>query len=158
MNIMILFGTESGNAELISSEISEAINGRYTVAMRDMSDVDPAELSRDDFHLVVCSTHGEGELPSGAVPFAIALMGAKPDLRGLRYAMFGLGDSSYDNYSRGSDVVDELLRAHGAKRHGPFGRYDASSQDDAIQLGKEWANGVLKDLLGVQTSDIGKNR
>lgn len=91
MNIMILFGTESGNAELISSEIAEAINGRYTVFMRDMSDVDPAELSRDDFHLVVCSTHGEGELPSGAVPFATALMGAKPDLRELRYAMFGLG-------------------------------------------------------------------
>ncbi len=143
MSIVILFGTESGNAELIASEIAEAIGDRFAVSTLDMSEADPAKLSLKNFHLVVCSTHGEGELPSGAVPFGVLLEHGHVDLHGIRYAMFGLGDSSYDHYSRGSEIMDELLRARGAERMGPYGRYDASSQDDPIQVAQQWATDVM---------------
>ncbi|MET4633453.1 flavodoxin family protein [Kaistia defluvii] len=145
MKIIILFGTESGNAELLADEVAEAIGNRFPVVKHDMSETDPMELSPGDFHLVICSTHGEGVLPSGAVPFAAALDRDPPDLRGLRYAMFGLGDHSYDHYARGSEIIDEHLRAAGAERVGLYGRYDASSQDDPVQLACEWAFAVLNE-------------
>ncbi len=154
MRIVIVFGTESGNAELISDEIADAIGDRFTAITRDMAELQPAELSPDDFHLVVCSTHGEGELPSGAVPFAAALEREQTDLRGVRYAMFGLGDSSYDHYARGSEIIDGLLGARGAERCGPYGRYDASSPEDPVQLGTQWARDVLETI---QTDPLGVN-
>jgi MioC protein len=147
LKIIILFGTESGNAELIADEIAEALANRFPVATRDMSEADPMELSPGDFHIVICSTHGEGELPSGAVPFAAALDRDPPDLHGIRYAMFGLGDRSYDHYSRGSEIIDERLRGAGAERVGSYGRYDASSQDDPVQLACEWAFDVLNEAV-----------
>lgn len=139
MNIYILFGTESGTAEMLADEVADAIADSGVVTTSDMSDVDPADLSPDDFLLVLCSTHGEGELPSSAVPFVSLLNHGQPDLRGIRYAMFGLGDSSYDNYSRGSEIVNERLRACGAERVGAYGRYDASGHDDPMQIAREWA-------------------
>lgn len=139
MSINILFGTESGTAETLAEEVADAIADHDAVTTSDMSEVDPASLSPGDFLLVICSTHGEGELPSGAVPFTAMLDRRRPDLRGIRYAMFGLGDSSYDNYSRGSEIIDERLRACGAERVGAYGRYDASSHDDPIQIACEWA-------------------
>lgn len=146
MSIVILFGTESGNAELIANEVAESIGGRFSVTVRDMSETNPAELSRSDTFLVICSTHGEGELPSGAAPFAAALEHGSPDLSGIHYAMFGLGDSSYDNYSRGSEIIDELLCACGGERIGPYGRYDAISPKDPMQVAQQWAFDVLKEV------------
>lgn len=147
MRIVILFGTESGNAELIANEIADAIDARFAVSTQDMSEADPAKLSSDDFHLIVCSTHGDGELPCGAASFAAALEHGQSDLHGIRYAMFGLGDSSYDNYSRGSEIMDELLRARGGERTGAYGRYDASSHDDPVQVARQWAIDVLKEKV-----------
>lgn len=145
MSINILFGTESGTAEVLAEEIKDAIASRFEAATWDMSEVATANLSPEDFLLVICSTHGDGELPSGAVPFVAMLESEEPDLRGVRYAMFGLGDSNYDNYSRGSEIVDERFRACGAERIGSYGRYDASSEDDPFEIGREWALEVLTE-------------
>jgi len=146
LRIVILYGTESGNAELVADDVAETLSDRFDIHTHDMSDADPSDLSADDFFLVICSTHGDGELPSGARPFAEALDRDRPDLTGVRYAVFGLGDSSYDTYSRGSELIDERLRALGAERVGPYGRHDASSRDVPSDLAKQWAADVLATL------------
>lgn len=150
MSIIVLYGTESGNAELVAEDVAEALAERFEISTRDMLDADPAELRPEDVFLVICSTHGDGELPSGAVPFAQALDREKPALGGVRYAMFGLGDSSYDTYSRGSELIDERLRALGAERVGPYGRHDASSREVASDVAKRWAAAVLEEQAAAQ--------
>jgi MioC protein len=144
LGVMILYGTESGNAELVADDMADAMAGTADVVTRDMSSIDIAELSPRDFILVICSTHGDGELPSGAIPFAEALDRERPDLSGIRYAVFGLGDSSYETYSRGSELIDNRLRALGAERVGPYGRHDASSREVASDVAKHWALAVLE--------------
>ena len=146
MNIVVLYGTESGNAELVADDISDALRDRVEVETRDMSAVRLQELVPEKFFLIVCSTHGDGELPSGAVPFAEALDSERPDLGGLRYGMFGLGDRSYDTYSRGSELIDVRLQGLGAERVGEYGRHDASSRDTASDLAILWAEGVLENI------------
>lgn len=139
---VILFGTESGNAELVADDLIDVIGSDASAL--DMSDFDIGDFTSDTFYLVVCSTHGEGELPSSAKPFATALQAKSPDLGGIRYAIFGLGNSSYDNYSHGSEIIDEQLTALGASRIGEYGRHDAADgslpNDEAII----WLNGVLQ--------------
>lgn len=150
MNIVILYGTESGNAELVADEVSEALEASGHGVSAEIVDMSEAEADVFDIatlYLVICSTHGEGELPSGAQPFAEMLDAERPDLAGVRYAMFGLGDSTYDHYSRGSEHIDERLSGLGATRVGDYGRHDASSRDDASELAIAWAESVLEQAL-----------
>ncbi|MFM9272361.1 flavodoxin domain-containing protein [Pseudarthrobacter sp. NKDBFgelt] len=123
---VILYGTESGNAELVAEDIGEELDGGAAVAISDMSEFDVAELSSEDFYIIICSTHGDGELPTSARPFHEALSAAHPDLSGVKYAMFGLGDSTYETYSQGSEHVDRVLTELGAERVGEYGRHDAA--------------------------------
>jgi len=152
MSIVILYGTESGNAELVADDLVESIDDHPAEAF-DMSDFDPADLDVSDFVIVVCSTYGDGELPSGAVPFHDALTAQQPDLTGLRYAVFGMGDSSYEaTYSRGSEIIDGQLTALGAVRVGEYGRHDASGRTSASEAALAWSAQVLELVDGVVTA------
>lgn len=145
MNIIVLYGTESGNAELVADDLTAALPDEVDAELADLQDTDPASLEPDTLYLIVCSTHGEGELPESAQPFADALDAQRPDLAGIRYAVFGMGDSTYEHYSRGSEHLDERLRALGAQRIGEYGRHDAASRESASELATTWAQGVLEE-------------
>lgn len=145
MTIAVLYGTESGNAELVADDVAAALEGDRTVEISDLQEVDVTTLDIDRLYLIVCSTHGEGDLPESALPFAAALDQKRPDLRSLRYAMFGMGDSTYEHYSRGSEHLDARLAALGAIRVGAYGRHDASSRDSASDLAIAWAQAVVEE-------------
>jgi sulfite reductase alpha subunit-like flavoprotein len=141
--VTVLFGTESGGAELVAEDLRRAL---ADVEVRDMADTDPAELDRGRLHLVVCSTYGDGEVPAAARPFHRSLADGRPDLAGLAYAVVGMGDRSYTRtYSRGSELIDEALAACGAQRIGEYGRHDAGGPVDAVEAAREWVDGVLRE-------------
>jgi sulfite reductase alpha subunit-like flavoprotein len=71
-------------------------------------------------------------------------------LGGVRYAMFGMGDRSYEKtYSRGSEMVDEALAACGAVRVGEYGRHDAGGPISATEAAVDWVSGVLAEMAVV---------
>ncbi|MBO1902169.1 flavodoxin domain-containing protein [Leucobacter weissii] len=147
MKITVLYGTESGNSELIAEDLGAKLRETVDeVEVFDLQNVDPADLTSDSFYIVVCSTHGEGDLPNTAIPFAEAFDAALPDLSGVRYAMFGLGDSFYEEtYSQGSEHIDRRFAAQGAERVGEYGRHDASSWDLGSDVALEWLPAVLDE-------------
>ncbi|WP_040792088.1 flavodoxin domain-containing protein [Nocardia paucivorans] len=138
MRVVVLFGTEMGTAESVAESIAEELT-ELDVSIFDMTDFDPAELDARDFHIVVCSTYGDGELPTGAEPFFDALDVHTPDLTGLRFAVFGLGDSVYDHtFNRGGEIAAEKLRAFGAVQVGEHARHDASTEVKPTDMAREW--------------------
>ncbi|WP_136065329.1 cytochrome P450 [Modicisalibacter radicis] len=144
LSVGILFGTESGNAELMAEELEQALDGRCAVSVADLADTDPHSLDPERFYLILCSTYGDGEVPSGARGFYEALRDDAPDLAGIRFASLGLGDSSYaKTYSRGSELLTEALMACDATRVGEYGRHDASGALAASDIALDWAEGVL---------------
>lgn len=146
MKFTILYGTESGNSELIAEDLGAKLREtELDVDVFDLQNFDPASLSAERFTIVICSTHGEGDLPNTAIPFVEAFDAALPDLTGLRYAMFGLGDTFYDEtYSQGSEHIDRRFTAQGGTRVGEYGRHDASSWDLGSDVAIEWVDGVLE--------------
>lgn len=146
MKFVILYGTESGNAETVADDLVDELSADNEVESIDMTDAEIDTLTPDAFFLVVCSTHGDGGLPASAVPFAELLDAERPDLTGIRYAMFGLGDSSYETYSRGSERIDERLAALGAMRVGEYGRHDASDGSLPNDTALEWARDLVSTL------------
>lgn len=145
--IVVLYGTESGNAETIADLLEEEFSGDLKIRAVDMTDATVEDLRPENLTLVVCSTHGEGELPSSARPFAEFLDSEQPDLSGIRYAMFGLGDSSYEFYSRGSELIDARLAALGAARFGEYGRHDAVDGTLPNDRVLEWARAIVRDQV-----------
>lgn len=139
MKIALLYGTETGNAEMLCEDIEGHLEGDHDVAMADLGDTDPAALDGEAFHLIVCSTYGDGDLPASAQPFAEALEKAAPDLSAIRFAIFGLGDSSYETYNEGSQKLAELLAKFGAKQVGERSIHDAMGSDMPEDLAFPWA-------------------
>lgn len=145
MTITVLYGTESGNSELIAEDLGTALRAEHDVEVIDLQNFSPAQFTAGSFYILVCSTHGEGELPNTAIDFFAALEEQSPDLTGVSYAVFGLGDTFYeDTYSQGSEVLDRKFTELGAVRIGEYGRHDASSWDLGSDVALEWLPGVLQ--------------
>jgi len=141
----VLFGTESGSAEMVADDLRRRLGD--DVEVRDLADLTPEELDPSRVHVLVCSTYGDGEVPTSARPFHRALLERRPDLSGLRYAVFGMGDRSYTRtYSRGSELIDEALASCGAERCGEYGRHDAGGPVEAADAAAEWLDGVLAEV------------
>ena len=140
MAAVILYGTETGTAELVADSIADVLADEFDPSIYDMADYAVEDLDTDDFLVVICSTYGEGELPSGALPFADELEEEKPDLSGLRFAVFGMGDTVYDDtFNRGGEIMAEMLTKAGATEVGEHYRHDASSTEKPTEAGEAWA-------------------
>ncbi|MBL1074453.1 flavodoxin-like domain-containing protein [Nocardia sp. 2] len=147
MRVVILFGSEMGTSEAVAECVADELSA-HDVSVFDMCDYDPGDLDRNDFHILVCSTYGDGELPTGAEPFFTLLDTTAPDLTGLRFAVFGLGDSVYgDTYNRGGEIAAEKMTARGATQVGEHGRHDYSSEVRAKDLARAWATTLPIDAL-----------
>ncbi|WP_040782594.1 flavodoxin domain-containing protein [Nocardia pneumoniae] len=140
MRVVILFGTEMGTAESAADSIAAELSGTHDVSVHDMTDFDIEDLNAREFHVIVCSTYGDGDLPTGAEPFADALDRHTPELTGLRFAVFGLGDTVYgDTFNRGGEIIAEKLIACGATQVGEHARHDASTEIKVKDMAQEWA-------------------
>ncbi|ASR04706.1 flavodoxin domain-containing protein [Gordonia rubripertincta] len=147
MSVVILYGTETGTGELVADAIADALN-QHDPSVYDMSEYAVEDLDPADFLVIVCSTYGEGELPTGAEPFADELESIDPDLSGLRFAVFGLGDSIYDTFNRGGEIVAEMLTKRGAVQVGEHARHDSSSSVKPAKQAEEWAEGIAELVEG----------
>jgi MioC protein len=150
MPIRILFGTESGNSEMAADDIAEYINesgGEAQVIPMEKYDV--SELADEGFVIVITSTYGEGELPETTAPFYAALESLRPTLDRLKFAAFGLGDSTYDTYGNGIDVVSNMLTELGATRTGEIGRHDAAKGEALSAVALEWAKSIMTQYVEV---------
>ncbi len=145
MKVQLLYGTETGNAEMLCEDIEAHLQGDHVVSMANLEDTDPADLTPETFYLVVCSTYGDGDLPASAQPFADAAEAAKPDWSEVRFAIFGLGDSSYETYNEGSEKMAALLTRFGATQVGARAVHDAMGSDMAEDLALPWADARLAE-------------
>ncbi|MEH0573277.1 MULTISPECIES: flavodoxin domain-containing protein [Streptomyces] len=142
--VHVLFGTESGNAEMVADDIAAAFGGQgFETVTAELTDVEVNDLAAVEIAVFVSSTYGEGGLPETAAPFYDALMAERPDLTGLRFAAFGLGDSVYETFNNAIDTLRAALLELGAEQIGTTARHDAASTTPATDLADAWARDLL---------------
>lgn len=147
MKILVLYGTETGNAEMLADDIQSSLESDHDVTSANLADTDPAALDRETFHVMVCSTYGEGDLPASAQPFAEKVEANAPDLSGVRFAVFGLGDSEYsDTFTHGSKKLAALLQARGAIQIGERLTHDAGGGEMPEDLALPWIAEIIENL------------
>ena len=115
---LILFGSQTGNAKGIATKLQTALGAAgITANVSDMASYKQASLKSEQTVIVITATYGEGEPPEGAELFHKWLMGKRaPDLKGLNFAVLGLGDSSYEFFNKTAQDFDSRLEALGGTR------------------------------------------
>jgi MioC protein len=82
-------------------------------------------------------------VPDNARALYEDLQAKRPDLSGVRYGVFGLGDRTYaETFNYGGKRFDDILTELGARRIGERYRHDASSgvlpEEKAVEWCREW--------------------
>lgn len=144
MPLAILYGTETGNAEMLAEDIASHLGN---ASVTNLADFDPADFDTGTFYIVVTSTYGDGELPASAQPFAEKMAAQTPDLTGIRFAIFGMGDSEYpETFNFGGKRLEAILTEAGAERIGERVTHDASGSEMADDLALPWIDEILASV------------
>ncbi|KAH1179015.1 NADPH--cytochrome P450 reductase isoform X1 [Mauremys mutica] len=121
-NIVVFYGSQTGTGEEFANRLSKDAH-RY--GMRGMSadpeEYDLSDLSRlseiDNSLAVFCmATYGEGDPTDNAQDFYDWLQETDTDLTGLKFAVFGLGNKTYEHFNAMGKYVDKRLEQLGAQR------------------------------------------
>jgi sulfite reductase (NADPH) flavoprotein alpha-component len=142
--LIVLYGTESGNSESLADQTVKAAKGYgFKAKAVNMADLKPEKLKDAENLLVIVSTWGEGDPPETAVDFYEDFMSDKaPRLEKTRFSVLGLGDTSYEEFCKMGKDFDARLEALGAKRIYERKDCDVDYDDDFAQ----WHVGALKAL------------
>ena len=147
MKIGIYYGSETGNSEMLCEDIEAELGAGFDCDIQSLADVDPAALDKDWFYLFVTSTYGNGDLPSTALPFEEAMTKGQPDLTGIRFAIFGLGDQVFaETFNNGSRKLAQMLCDRGAVQVGERGLHDASGFDMPEDVALPWVRGIMDQI------------
>ena len=147
MRINLLYGTETGNAEMLCEDIEASLTAKHEVTMTNLQDATQEDLTAQGVYIFVCSTYGDGDLPASAIDFGEMMEADKPDLSAMTFSIFGLGDMDYEEtYNNGSQRLLDLLTGCGATQHGPRGLYDASSGKPPEDSALPWVAARLAEL------------
>jgi len=114
--LTVLYGSQTGNAKGVAEEYKSFVEQAGIAAeLFNMADYKPKKLKDESHIVIVVSTHGEGDAPDDAVELHEFLASKKaPKLTSLKYAVVGLGDSSYEFFCQTAKDFDQRLSALGA--------------------------------------------
>jgi sulfite reductase (NADPH) flavoprotein alpha-component len=114
--LTIMYGSQTGNTKHEASSFNDSLKAKgVSTNLVSMADYKPRKI-KDETHLVVfVSTHGEGDAPDDAIELHEFLASKKaPKLPNLRYAVVGLGDTSYEFFCQTGKDFDQRLHNLGA--------------------------------------------
>ena len=107
-HIHIAYGSESGNTEALAKQLYQLDwLQAHQPSLCTLNELDFSCLQADDLLLILTSSFGDGD------EFANSL--EKLTTFPCRYALFGLGDTSYDKFCGFSQQIEALLNQKQAK-------------------------------------------
>ncbi|CAN8000134.1 unnamed protein product [Ixodes hexagonus] len=137
---LILYGSQTGTAQDVAERIGRyAKRYRFRVSVQAMDEYPITDLINEQLVLFVCATTGQGEEPDNMKCFWTFLLRKSlpvDSLRGMSYAVVGLGDSSYQKFNftakrlqrrlaqLGGECLLEPLYADEQHEFGPDGMLD----------------------------------
>lgn len=150
--VWVLYGTHTGNSERLAKLTGEKLEAMgMTAKVSSMATFKPRDLKKVENLLVIVSTHGIGEPPIQAEEFYNFLHSKKaPELKGLKYSVLALGDSSYAQFCQTGKDFDLVLEKLGAERIRSRVDCDVDYEDEALQ----WIDEVLPAFNGQGTHAV----
>lgn len=100
---LVLYGSETGNAQDVAEELGRlAERLRFDTEVVELNSISLKQLLQSTVVLISISTTGQGELPPNSQAFWKSLRSARLQpgcLQQMKFASFGLGDTSYPKFN-----------------------------------------------------------
>ncbi|MBQ4831084.1 assimilatory sulfite reductase (NADPH) flavoprotein subunit [Alteromonas sp. CI.11.F.A3] len=146
--LTILFGSQTGNAKGVAQQCqAKAEEAGFNSTLVSMADYKPRSLKAETHVALFVSTHGEGDAPDDAIELHEFVNGKKaPKLNNTKYAVLGLGDSSYEFFCQTGKDFDERL--------GKLGGTELVARADCDVDYEAQAESWLNDLIASLKDDF----
>lgn len=142
LSLKVIFYSQTGTAEDFANRLSdEAKQFGFEVETVDAENYKKDELETEKFVVFACATYGEGDPPDNAKEFHEWLMNEeRPSdmLKNTRFAVFGLGNKTYEHFNKIGKDIDKRLEALGGARVCKRGEGDddANIEEDFVKWKK----------------------
>jgi len=146
-NLLLIFGTETGNAEELAEDAANMAKGfDLEATVMDMEDIEPDDISTSKRLIVVCSTWGEGEQPVNAQDLYDAVEETEEgSMEGVNFAVLALGDTAFELFCESGKEWDTILEEKGGTRVND--RIDCDTDyDDYAEEWLEATLGLMKEI------------
>lgn len=130
--LTVIYGSQTGNARRVAEALAAKLEADgLPVRLLRADAYQTRELKDERFLAIVISTQGDGDPPDDARALVEFIEGKRaPSLPQLRFAVLGLGDSSYPQFCAIGQRLDARLEALGAQRW--IARADADLDIDSV--------------------------
>ncbi|KAL0842115.1 hypothetical protein ABMA28_014295 [Loxostege sticticalis] len=139
-SLVVFYGSQTGTGEEFAGRLAkEGVRYKMKGMVADPEECEMEELTKlqdipNSLAVFCMATYGEGDPTDNAMEFYEWLKNGDPDLTGLNYAVFGLGNKTYEHYNAVAIYLDKRLEELGATRvfELGLGDDDANIEDDFI--------------------------
>uniref|UniRef100_A0A8C9R747 NADPH--hemoprotein reductase n=1 Tax=Scleropages formosus TaxID=113540 RepID=A0A8C9R747_SCLFO len=158
-NIVVFYGSQTGTAEEFSNRLSKDAR-RYGMKgmAADPEEYDMSELSRlteieNSLAIFCMATYGEGDPTDNAQEFYEWLQETNNSLDGVNFAVFALGNKTYEHYNATGKFVDKRLAELGASRIFDLGMGDddGNLEEDFVSWREQFWPAV-SEYFGVEAT------
>lgn len=118
LTITLISASQTGNARRLAEQLrDDLLAAKLNVNLVNAGDYKFKQIAQERLLIIVASTQGEGEPAEEAVALHKFLLSKKaPKLPETAFAVFGLGDTSYENFCQAGKDFDNKLAELGAER------------------------------------------
>ncbi|HRI80201.1 MAG TPA: flavodoxin domain-containing protein, partial [Cyclobacteriaceae bacterium] len=146
--ITIVYGTDTGNSKKLASDFAlKAKRSGVKTKLQSLDQYRFSDLQKEEYFLVVVSTHGDGEPPAAAKKFYDFIHNNTLSLSQLHYGVLALGDTSYPLFCKTGEDIDLRLEQLGANRVLSLRKCDTDYESDA----NAWFEHALSSLGSTQS-------
>ena len=140
MKILVAYATLSGNTQIVAEHMHEyLISKGHDVTLLNQEDLNPQQMNDYALVLLGSSTWGDGEPNPTSEVFMQKLKDYTEPFADVKFAVFGLGDSSYAHFCGIADRFSELLKEKQKNAVVENLKIDGYPEDAALASANEWA-------------------
>ena len=152
IRLTIVYGSQTGNAKREAEALSQEAQSQGLSVRLLRADAYPVrELANERLLYVVISTQGDGDPPDDAQAFFEFISGRRaPQLKELKFAVLGLGDSSYPQFNAIAKKLDARFAELGGTRLFDVGEADI----DVATVAAPWRQNALTQAREVLKTSI----
>ncbi|MGP2517366.1 NADPH-dependent assimilatory sulfite reductase flavoprotein subunit [Yersinia sp. 2545 StPb PI] len=153
LTITLISASQTGNARRLAEQLrDDLLAAKLNVNLVNAGDYKFKQIAQERLLIIVASTQGEGEPAEEAVALHKYLFSKKaPKLPETAFAVFGLGDTSYEHFCQAGKDFDSKLAELGAQRL--LDRVDADVEyQESAQQWRQQIVAVLQARVPAQSA------
>lgn len=147
--ILVSFATMSGNTERVAQYINSElpkISPETQISLMNMMELTEELFNEHDLNILGSSTWTDGEFNPISEEFFNRLSASTIDLNGVKFAIFGLGESYYPEFCTVVEKMESVIKSKNGLIITESLKLDGYVDDNMLHSVGEWLNKFVNTI------------